>query len=347
MNCCGRFNTAPSPALNADCVTSPDSSRFECYATRDVAEGEQLFVPYARGAETGAEFVGQQGSLLQSDLLGHYGFTVPNDGSWGLAPEQLPIQLSPLPSPRDELWRSFLGKVNGSDPAEGVLHGRSGVEDNGGSGLDGAAAEGQEEELRKLRLVELRDRCLEAGVEEDAMDVAMEDDVPKHAMARLLARLGAGAGAPAAVPTEARWLYGYSLLSAVGSDQAGAGIAERLGRFAADGRLGDLLAGQDDALGGRMAAVLRRLHAEAIERYGTSLAQDSQELFALTGEGEGEEAPADAGSSSVLGYLRSAVGLGGDSAEGADPRLVHSLRVRIAEKETLGGLLKMADGLEN
>ena len=87
VNCCGRFNTAPSPALNADCVTSPDSSRFECYATRDVAEGEQLFVPYARGAETGAEFVGQQGSLLQSDLLGHYGFTVPNDGSWGLAPE--------------------------------------------------------------------------------------------------------------------------------------------------------------------------------------------------------------------------------------------------------------------
>ena len=49
----------------------------------------------------------------------------------------------------------------------------------------------------------------------------------------------------------------------------------------------------------------------------------------------------------MLGYLRSAVGLGGDSAEGADPRLVHSLRVRIAEKETLGGLLEMADGLEN
>ena len=65
MNCCDRFNTAPSPALNADCVTSPDSSKFECYATRDVAEGEQLFVPYARGAETGAEFVGQQGSLLR------------------------------------------------------------------------------------------------------------------------------------------------------------------------------------------------------------------------------------------------------------------------------------------
>ena len=313
-----------------------------------MAEGEQLFVPYARGAETGAEFIGQQGLLLQSDLLGHYGFTVPNDGSWGLAPEPVPIQLSPLPSPQDELWRRFLGKVNGSDPAEGVLHGRYGVEDNGGSGLDGAdGAEAQAEELRKLRLVELRDRCLAAGVDEDAMDVAMEADVPKHAMARLLAQLSAGAGAPAAVPLDARWLYGYGLLSAVGGDQAGAGIEEQLGRFAEDGRLSSLLAGHDDALGGRMAAVLRRLHAEAIERYGTSLAQDSQELFALTGEGEGEEAPADAGSSSVLGYLRSAVGLGGDSAEGADPRLVHSLRVRIAEKETLGGLLKMADGLEN
>ena len=57
---------------------------------------------------------------------------------------------------------------------------------SGGSGPDGAAAEGQEEELRKLRLVELRDRCLAAGVDEDAMDVAMEADVPKHAMARLL-----------------------------------------------------------------------------------------------------------------------------------------------------------------
>ena len=146
-----------------------------------MAEGEQLFVPYARGAETGAEFIGQQGLLLQSDLLGHYGFTVPNDGSWGLAPEPVPIQLSPLPSPQDELWRRFLGKVNGSDPAEGVLHGRYGVEDNGGSGLDGAdGAEAQAEELRKLRLVELRDRCLAAGVDEDAMDVAMEADVHQH-----------------------------------------------------------------------------------------------------------------------------------------------------------------------
>ena len=109
-------------------------------------------MPYARGAETGAEFIGQQGLLMQSDLLGHYGFTVPNDGSWGLAPEPVPIQLSPLPSPQDELWRRFLRKVNGSDPAEGVLHGRSGVDENGGSGLDGGGAEAQAEELRKLRL---------------------------------------------------------------------------------------------------------------------------------------------------------------------------------------------------
>ena len=83
------------------------------------------------------------------------------------------------------------------------------------------------------------------------------------------------------------------------------------------------------------ARVARRLHSARIADYGTSLDEDSHQLHALTDGREGKLASG--------GWLQSWWSSGSGESE---YMLVDALRLRMAEKETLGWLLDVAELLE-
>ena len=90
------------------------------------------------------------------------------------------------------------------------------------------------------------------------------------------------------------------------------------------------------------AGVARRLHSARIAEYGTSLDEDSHRLHALTEGREGTPQEGGAGASAG-GWLRSWWSSG---SGGSEYMLVDALRLRMAEKETLGWLLDAAEQLE-
>ena len=90
------------------------------------------------------------------------------------------------------------------------------------------------------------------------------------------------------------------------------------------------------------ARVARRLHSARIADYGTSLDEDSHQLHALTDGREGKPQEGGAGASAG-GWLQSWWSSGSGESE---YMLVDALRLRMAEKETLGWLLDAAELLE-
>ena len=88
--------------------------------------------------------------------------------------------------------------------------------------------------------------------------------------------------------------------------------------------------------------VARRLHSARIAEYGTSLDEDSHHLHALTEGREGTPQEGGAGASGG-GWLQSWWSSGSGESE---YMLVDALRLRMAEKETLGWLLDAAELLE-
>ena len=85
----------------------------------------------------------------------------------------------------------------------------------------------------------------------------------------------------------------------------------------------------------------RRLHSARIADYGTSLDEDSHHLHALTDGREGK--PQEGGAGASGGWLQSWWSSGSGESE---YMLVDALRLRMAEKETLGWLLDAAELLE-
>ncbi len=82
------------------------------------------------------------------------------------------------------------------------------------------------------------------------------------------------------------------------------------------------------------------MHSARIADYGTSLDEDSHQLHALT---DGREGKPQGGPLASGGWLQSWWSSGSGESE---YMLVDALRLRMAEKETLGWLLDAAELLE-
>ena len=148
------------------------------------------------------------------------------------------------------------------------------------------------------------------------------------------------------VPGALRWIYAYALLAGKAELALQTGVTDALHRglrqFAASGKLDLLVCAppcpqqEPPEIYAAAARALRALHAARIVDYGTTLEADNRKLSLVTGDLEGTSRDEQSTESNILKSLDSS----GRSA------LVDALRVRIAEKETLGWLEDIALQLE-
>ena len=119
---------------------------------------------------------------------------MPKAAGWDFSPEVATVALPPLPAPLGALWTEFCEQAACST-ALGVLpalpRGR------------GRAPPGADAGPESLKLPELIAQCRSAGLPEDAIDAAMEDDSPRQA---LLALLRSTTGAEVPIEPGLRWL---------------------------------------------------------------------------------------------------------------------------------------------
>ena len=156
---------------------------------------------------------------------------MPKAAGWDFSPEVATVALPPLPAPLSALWAEFCEKAACSTTL-GLLPALPRGRQRAPPGADAGA--------ESLKLPELIAQCRSAGLPEDAIDAAMEEDRPRPALLALLRSTAAGAEVP--IEPGLRWVYAYSALAAWGEAAERVATSLDVRGFASRGMLHELLA---------------------------------------------------------------------------------------------------------